>query len=478
MKILMVASEARPFCKTGGLADVAYSLSKELVVMGQEVSIVLPYYKIVKEKIRPNVRKIASYDISLSWRTTIANVYVTYDSGITYYFIENEQYFDRDGFYGYPDDAERFAFFVIAIKELLYHLNLVPDIIHVHDWHPGMLPCVIKEDPYSAQYFAKTKFVTSIHNPAFQGMMPRSVLGDYYGLPDSLYDYGMVRFKDQVSSLKAAIMYSDKITTVSPNHRYELLTPEGSMGLSEVLELREYDFIGILNGIDYLEFNPNADDKLVKNYNAATFLKGKAENKAELFKKLNINDYGHPCFSFVSRVTWQKGMDILFPAIEELARRGSNIVMLGSGEYQYEQKMEELRAKYPDKIAIYIGYNDQLAHEIYASSDFFLMPSLFEPCGLGQMIAQRYGTLPIVRRTGGLRDSVINFDNNNAETANGFGFDSYSANEITRTCIYAYDTWWNKELRKQLVKNAMKTDNSWKKSTKEYLNLYKTIKSK
>lgn len=477
MKILMVASEARPFCKTGGLADVAYSLSKELAVMGQEVFIVLPYYKLVKEKVNPNVKKVTSFPITMSWRKTLANVYVTYDSGITYYFIENSQYFDRDGFYGYNDDGERFAFFVLAVKELLYHVSLVPDIIHTHDWHPGMLACVMKEDEYARNYFKNTKFVTSIHNPAFQGLMGKNMLGEFYGLPDNLYDLGQVRFKGQVSSLKSAVMYSDKITTVSPNHRHELLTPEGSMGLNNVLEYREYDFQGILNGIDYLEFNPEADDKLPYQFSVKNALEGKAKNKAALFQKLNITDYGHPCFSLVSRVTWQKGMDLVFPAVEELAKRGSNIIMLGSGEYQYEQKMEELRARYPDKIAIYIGYNDQLAHEIYASSDFFLMPSLFEPCGLGQMIAQRYGTLPIVRRTGGLRDSVICYDGNNVDSANGFGFDAYDPSEMVRTCVWAYDNWWKPEVRKQLVINAMNTDNSWQKSANEYLALYKSIVS-
>lgn len=471
----MVASEARPFCKTGGLADVSYSLSKELVAMGEEVSIVMPFYKAIKVKSQPIVKKVASFPISMSWRRAIANVYETKDSGITYYLIENQQYFERDGFYGYDDDPERFAFFVLATKELLYHLNLNPDIIHVHDWHPGMLPCCIKEDPYAREHFKNTKFVLSIHNPAFQGMMPKRVLGDFYGLPDSLFDYGTVRLQDQVSSLKSAIIYCDKVLTVSPNHHFELLTPEGSMGLNEVLRYREYDFTGILNGIDYVEFNPHMDDKIPNPYNGVNFLKAKAANKKALFEKLHINDYGFPCFSLVSRVTWQKGMDILFPALEELANRGCNIVLLGSGEYQYEQRMEELRAKYPDKVAIYIGYNDALAHEIYASSDFFLMPSLFEPCGLGQMIAQRYGTLPIVRRTGGLRDSVIPFDGCNADNANGFGFDAYNDYEMTRTCIWAYDNWWNLPLRKKLIRNAMKTDNSWQKSAKQYLGVYREI---
>ncbi len=464
----MVASEARPFCKTGGLG-------KELATMGQEVFVVLPYYKQVKEKFGQSVKYVTSYPIQMSWRRNMANVFVANESGITYYFIESSQYFDRDGFYGYEDDNERFAFFVIAVKELLYHLNLIPDIIHVHDWHPGMLPCIIKEDPYSADYFKKTKFVVSIHNPAFQGMMDRSCLSDFYGLSDIVYESGKVRFKGAVSSLKSAIMYSDKVTTVSPNHKRELLSPEGSMGLNEVLELREWDFAGILNGIDYVEFDPMHDDKLVANYNAQTFAKGKAANKKALFERLGIIDYGFPCFSLVSRVTWQKGMDLVFPACEELAKRGCNIILLGSGEYNYEQAMEDIRRRYPDKVAVYIGYNDELAHQIYAASDFFLMPSLFEPCGLGQMIAQRYGTLPIVRRTGGLRDSVINFDSGNASTSNGFGFDWYAVNDMISTCLYAYDNWWNVPLRKQLIKNAMKTDNSWTKSAKEYLALYKSI---
>jgi len=471
----MVASEARPLCKTGGLADVIYSLSKELAVMGEEVFIILPYYRFIKQSTRPSVKKVCSYVVPMSWRSERADVYYTYDSGITYYLIDNARYFDRDHFYGDWDDNERFAFFALASKELLYHISLVPDIIHCHDWHVGMIPCLFKEDENAIKHFKKTKFVFSIHNPAFQGMMPESVLGDYFNLPDSLYENGNLRFKDQVSSLKAGIIYADKITTVSPNHQKELLSLEGGMGLDSVLHFREYDFIGVLNGIDYQEFNPVNDEMIIYPYNGVSIFREKTNNKKALFEQLHITDYGQPLFALISRLTWQKGMDIILPAIENLAQKGANIVLLGSGEYKYEQMLERVRSRYPNNIAIYIGYSDKLAHQIYASSDFFLMPSLFEPCGLGQMIAQRYGSLPIVRRTGGLKDSVTGYDGTNERLANGFSFDDYNSEAFSNTCLYALDIWQNVPLRKLLIRNAFKTDNSWSKSAKEYLSIYKNL---
>ncbi|MFA7032577.1 MAG: glycogen synthase [Bacilli bacterium] len=478
MKIVMIASESRPLCKTGGLADVVYSLSKELAVMGEEVFIILPYYRFIKQTTRPSVKKVCSFVVPMSWRSERADVYYTYDSGITFYLIDNSRYFDRDHLYGDWDDNERFAFFSLASKELLYHISLIPDIVHVHDWHAGMVPCLFKEDIYASDYFRKTKFVFSIHNPAFQGMMSPSLLGDYYNLPASLYENGRLRFKDQISTLKAGIEYADKITTVSPNHRQELLTREGGMGLESVLKYREYDFVGVLNGIDYQEFNPHEDGIIDFPFNGVNFLKQKQENKKKLFEQMHLQDFNQPLFSLISRLTWQKGLDIVLPTLEALAQKGSNIVLLGSGEYQYEQMMEEIRQKYPHHIAIYIGYNDKLAHQIYASSDFFLMPSLFEPCGLGQMIAQRYGALPIIRRTGGLKDSVICYDGSNEKTANGFGFDDYDQEAMKNTCLYALDQWQNLSLRKQLMRNALKTDNSWSKSAREYLAIYRSLETK
>ena len=474
MRIVMVASESNPLIKTGGLADVCYSLSKELVVMGHEVSVIMPLYKRVFNKFSSVLKKIDSFDVHMAWRVNKADVYVTYQNGIAFHLIDNPYYFGRDGVYGYGDDMERFAFYTLASEIFLARQKKAPDIIHIHDWHPGMLACLVRKGDH-AKYFKKTKTVFSIHNPAFQGMMGEDDLYNLYNLPHELYEDGSTRFNGGVSSLKTAIIYADKITTVSPTHRWELLTKEGSMGLDSVLAMRENDFIGILNGIDYLEFNPLHDEHIAHPYSAVNFFRTKTLNKWDLFKQLGIKDYGRPLYSFVSRVTWQKGMDIIFPVVDELASKGCNIVMLGSGEYRYEQEMERLRAKYPNNIAVYIGYNDDLAHKIYAASDFFFMPSLFEPCGLGQMIAQRYGTLPIVRYTGGLKDSVIGYDGTNLEKANGFGFTNYNYEAFREVVMLSYDIYDQLELRKQLVKNAMKVDNSWSKSAKEYLSLYKYV---
>ncbi len=476
MKIAMVASEARPFCKTGGLADVVYSLSKELVKMGEDVCIFLPFYDSIRRQISEKaLKKAASFKTHMSWRKQNVDVYQLVTEGINYYFIENQQYFERGHIYGDFDDGERFAFFTMAVKQFMLTKRMYPNVIHVHDWQAGMLPCVLRVDDECREKFAKTKFVFTIHNPAFQGLMPKFTLGDFYNLTDEYYDNGSVRFKDQVSTLKAGIVYANKITTVSPTHHLELLTPEGGMGLDQVLRYREWDFSGILNGIDYLEFNPVEDKQIAKPYSEKNLVSGKKANKEALMNAYGLKNTKGPLFSLVTRITWQKGFDIIFPAVEELIRRGASIFMLGSGESQYEKRWEELRNRYPDRVGIFIGYSDNLAHKVYAASDFFIMPSLFEPCGLGQMIAQRYGTLPIVRRTGGLKDSVICYDGNNAETSNGFGFDAYSIYEMNRTAQYAYDIYENKKILHQLMKNAMLTDNSWLKSTLEYIKLYKAL---
>ncbi len=478
MNIVMVAGEARPFVKTGGLADVTYSLSKELVLKGQTVSIIIPFYKQIREKINPEVSFVTEIPVQMSWRVNVAKIYKTVTDGVTYYLIASEQYFERNAIYGEGDDMERFAFFTMATKLFLNSLEETPDIIHIHDWHPGMLPCLLREDNQIKEKFKYTKCVLTIHNPAFQGCMDKYFLGNFYNLSDDVFFNGKVRFKDGISTLKAGIEYVDKITTVSPTHHEELLTPEGGMGLDSVLKIREYDFSGILNGIDYREFDPAHDPLLIAPYNALTFFRNKIEIKRELFKELGIIDYGQPCFSLVSRVTWQKGMDLVFAACEALASKGANIILLGSGEGRYESAMENLHRRYPKNVAVYIGYNDALAHKVYASTDFFLMPSLFEPCGLGQMIAQRYGALPVVRRTGGLKDSVINYDGTNIETANGFGFDSFSCDEMVRTCLWAFDLWHDLSIRKKLMKNALKTDNTWLKSANQYLDIYKVLTNK
>ena len=473
MRVAMACSEANPFVKTGGLADVTYSLSKELVKMGEEVTIILPLYNQIKAKNLP-MEYVGTVATHMSWRNESANVLHLKQDGIDYYFLENRHYFERDGIYGYDDDGERFAFYCFAFVETLPLVGFKPDIIHAHDWQPGMVFCLIREN--DMKFYKKTKFVFSIHNPAFQGRIDRFSIGDLYNLPDHLFYNGQLEFEGAVSTLKAGIMYADKITTVSPNHREELLTPEGSLGLCNVLRFREYDFCGFLNGIDYNEFNPSDDKYIVKEFGIKNFVSGKKANKEELLRRFELKGEDAPLYSLVSRITWQKGMNLVFAAVRDLANRGANIILLGSGEYNCEQEMEALHREFPDHVGIYVGYNNALAHQIYAGSDFFMMPSLFEPCGLGQMIAQRYGTLPIVRRTGGLRDSVINYDSSNANVSNGFGFDKYNVDDMVSTCVYALDVYYNhKEEFKQLVKNALNTDNSWQKSVKQYHGLYLSL---
>lgn len=474
MKILMVTSESNPFAKTGGLADVVYALSKEQAVLGHEVSIVLPKYGSLMQTENLQMRFIASVPVSLGWREQVAKIFKTVLDGITFYFVDNEYYFAREGLYGYYDDMERFAFFTLAVRNMLEVIKLKPDIIHVHDWQPGMLPVLIKEQNKDQPFYKKMKFVLTIHNPAFQGMFDPNLIVDFYGLPIRLYDNGLLRFNDRASSLKAAIMTVDKITTVSPTHASELLTPEGSKGLDLIINLRRDDFVGILNGIDYQEFNPLKDPNLPLNFSNRS-LNRKEQLKKLLFEELNIDYHGQALYGMVSRLTWQKGINLVLEAAELVLQKGASVVIVGSGEYGYEQEFERLRARYPNTMAIYIGYNNQLAHRVYAASDFFFMPSLFEPCGIGQMIAMRYATLPIVRRTGGLNDTVIGYDGQNEDEATGFVFDEYNRYWMNLTTLFALEIYQDKELLKKLRLNAMRVDNRWEKSAKEYIALYEEV---
>lgn len=479
MRILMVTAEANPFVKTGGLADVVYALSKEEVIFGHEVAIVLPLYGLMRNQQTHPMRQVLQLDIALGWRHQTANIYQTFVEGITYYFIDNEYYFAREGIYGYPDDIERFAFFTLAVVAMLKALAKPFDLIHLHDWQPGMLPVVIRENERHEPLFKNVRFVLTIHNPAFQGMFAPSSLPDYFGLSEELYTNGAVRFQGQASSLKAAIIYCDKITTVSPTHAQELLTKEGAKGLDSVITFRQADFSGILNGIDYDEFNPRTDLYIAANYTGRWLERNKLLCKNDLIARFNLQNPDHqPVFGLVSRLTWQKGLELYLPAMRKVLERGGLVVALGSGEYLYEQALEKLRAEFPTKVGIYIGYNNKLAHQIYAGSDFFVMPSLFEPCGSGQMIAQRYGTLPIVRFTGGLKDSVIGFNGENLTTANGYGFNDFDPYWMNLTVMYAYDQYFNPGVHLRLMRNALAVNNTWKQSAQAYLKLYRSIGGK
>ena len=470
MRIVFIASEANPFIKTGGLADVVYSLAAEFASLDHEVAIILPFYSKIHDSITSSLENLGHFGINMSWRRVDAKIYHTKFRRIDYFFIENDRYFARRNIYGEQDDGERFAFFSLAATQLMIRYNLEPDIVHIHDWQVGMVPVLMREK--HNDYFYKTKTILTIHNPAFQGGFGRDFILDIYDLPARCYDEGAIRLNDGVSTLKAAIMYCDRITTVSPTHREEILWHDGR-GLEGALRLRERDFVGILNGIDYNEFSPMTDRDIAMNYNADDFYTAKQVNKDSLLNHFHLTNLGLPVYGLVSRLTWQKGIDLVIPMIRSLVHKGCTFVILGNGEYELEQQFEQLRREFPYNVGIYIGYSNELAHLIYAGSDFFLMPSLFEPCGLSQMISQRYVTLPIVRKTGGLNDSVICYDNNNADMANGFGFGPNSIEEFIKTVSYSFDTYWNLPLRKRLIENALRTDNSWVKSASEYLKLYK-----
>ncbi len=472
MKIAMVASEANPLCKTGGLADVVYSLSKELVILGEEVSVILPYYKKIKGRPDLKLKKLGSYDVYLSWRRQSADIYLCYIDGIAYYLVGNDYYFDRDDLYGYGDDGERFAFFTLAARNLFPFLSLHADVIHVHDWQVGMLPVLVREQSRDLPCFAGTKFVMTLHNEAFKGLLDRYFLNHFYGLDDILFDDGRVRFDGMVSTLKAGIIYADEIVAVSPNHAKELLSPGDSMRLDGVLALKQGHFQGIVNGIDTMEFNPAEDPLLAKNYDVSSFKEGKKVCKEHLLKSMFLPVSDAPVFGLVSRLTSQKGIDLVVQVARGIFDKGGKMTVLGSGEYELEQAFENLRAQYPEQMAIYRGYNNQLAHDIYAGSDFFLMPSLFEPCGIGQMLAQHYGSLPLCRRVGGLADTVTPYVEGNTD-ATGFLFDDYSGSAFWSQIESAFRVYENTKLKNTLVKNAMNIDYSWKTSALAYLALYR-----
>lgn len=463
MKIVMVASESNPLCKTGGLADVVYSLSRELVKNGHEVFVFLPFYKSLKNKKINAVNKGYDY-VDMSWRHQYLGIFDYEVDGIKFKLIDNEQYFNRDNLYGYDDDGERFAFFSLAVRKVIHKEKIKPDVVHVHDWQAGMLPALMKGAPLDKH---KTHFVLTIHNPAFKGYLDKMALGNLYNLSDDMYDSGAVRLENRVSTLKAGIYFADKITTVSPTHRNELLTKELSQGLSEVLEFRKDDFVGIVNGIDVNEFDPSSDKNIAANYSFMAFKQNKKLCKKDLLKTFGLKNINAPVYGLVSRLTWQKGIDLILMNAQYMLSRGANLVVLGSGEYNLEQAFQSLRDRYPNQVGIYIGYNDKLAHKVYAGSDFFLMPSLFEPCGIGQIIAQRYGALPLVRETGGLVDTVH-------PEVDGFSFKEY--NPYSMYCVlertfqvyYEDNVFFNK-----LVENALSINHSWLDSMNKYLNIYK-----
>lgn len=474
MKILMVASEANPFIKVGGLGDVVYSLAKAFVKKGQEVAIVIPFYKSLRYQTKYPIQFIGHIDVFLSWRKHTVSLLTTNIDGITYYFTDASYYFDRDGVYGYPDEHERWAAFVHAVRHMMPVVGFQADVVHLHDWPTGMLPVLIRELDKGNRFYQNMKFVMTIHSPAFHGDFSPHLIDDFYGLSQQLYENGTLRFQDQASTLKAGLVYADRITTVSPTHAKELLTSEGSFGLDSILHLYRDKFVGILNGIDTDEWNPIQDPHLFNPIQPQTLQLNKDKNKEHLFKMFDLDHPQYPLFGLVSRLTFQKGIHLILDNLDHFVHLGAKFIFLGAGEMALEHRLKDFESKYPKAVRVILGYNNPIAHQIYASSDFFLMPSLFEPCGISQMIAMRYGTLPVVRETGGLMDTVKGYAVH-GEQATGFSFLHYTGDSLGWAMQQAMSLFEQKLLLKKLQLNAYETNHDWEKASQLYLKLFTSI---
>lgn len=474
--ILMVASEGLPFVKTGGLADVIGSLPAALAEQGNEVKVVMPLYKKIAEKNFNDLYFCKRYTVSINYREVPVTVYSATVGKVAYFFIQHQGYFERDELYGYQDDGERFAYFQKAVIEMLNQLNYWPNIVHCHDWQSGMIPCMVKETHNFDPRYAKLKFVFTIHNMAYQGNFGPEMLDPCLGLPNYLMENGNVKFDGGISFMKSALLYSDKITTVSPTYAQEILTPQYGERLDAVLNMRKYDLWGIVNGIDIDLWNPSKDKTIPFNFNKVNIKTQKAKDKAALQQELGLEVNPNVLLvGVVSRLTWQKGFYLLMEKLDAIADAPIQLAILGTGEDKIEQALRNLENNHKGKICFYRGYNEALAHRIYASSDMFLMPSLFEPCGISQLCSMRYGTLPLVRETGGLKDTVNPY-NAYDKSGNGFSFEKYNSQDLMNTISMAADVYYNKKADwETLITNAMNTDVSWEKSARTYTLLYNEL---
>ena len=475
MRVLFAASEAHPFIKSGGLGDVIGALPKELKNLDVDARVIIPRYKGIRKDLFENMLYIRSFNVPVGWRNQNCNVFeYTYDN-VIYYFIDNNYYFDRNEMYGHIDDGERFAFFSRAVLNFLKENNWCPDIIHCNDWQTGMIPVMLKVEYYSDSFYSNIKTVFSIHNLLFQGNYIPSILPELFGYDYGLYDNMSLELNGNVSFMKGGINFSDKVSTVSKTYAEEIKTIEYGENLEGLLSYRSNDLIGIVNGIDYNEYNPENDMHISKKYGIYN-LQDKLENKKDLQRSLGLPvNENIPVISIVSRLTHQKGIDLIINSIEQILQRGAQLIVLGTGEKKYEDYFRYLQDKYNDRVSTNIQFDNGLAHRIYAGSDMFLMPSMFEPCGLGQLIALRYGTIPIVRETGGLKDTVIPY-NEIMGIGTGFSFREYRQEDLSLIMNYALDVYYNnKEAWYSLVNQAISSDNSWSKSAKEYKNLYERI---
>lgn len=471
MKVLFVASEAVPFIKSGGLADVAHALPKKLRELGVDVRVVIPKYGDIPKNLLKDSRKVAQCIVPMNWRQQYCGIEEVLHDTIPYYLVDNMYYFQRDGLYGHYDDGERYSFFCRAVLEMLEPLDFIPDIIHLNDWHTGMVSVLLSDEYLHRPGFGHIKSVFTIHNLKYQGIFPAGILPDLLNLSMNYFYSRELEFHGNISFMKAGIRYSNYVTTVSPTYAMEIQNPYFGEKMDGVIRDRESTLFGIVNGIDTEIYNPKTDPYLYKPYDI-TSVWHKRENKEELQRQLGLPVSPEvPMLAMITRLTDQKGLDLVAHVLHEILQMDLQMVVLGTGDHQYEQMFSDFQAMYPTKLSAQLRFDNALSHMIYAASDLFLMPSLFEPCGLGQLIALRYGSIPVVRETGGLKDTVIPWDEF-AGTGNGFSFANYNAHEMLYAIRYGVQCYHEPSQWKILQKNAMTADNSWTHSAQLYKDLY------
>lgn len=471
MKVCFIAAEAAPFVKVGGLGDVIGSLPKSLRELGVDARVILPLYSSIDRE-RFGLKYKAYQFVDLGWRHSYCGIFETEVDGVPCYFVDNEQYFNRDSIYGQIDDGERFAFFSKAALEILPALDFKPDVVNVNDWHTAL--SVIYLDVLKsreAEFYKDMKSVLSIHNIEFQGKFNPYEMGNLFGLENKYFD--ALIYNGDLNLLKGAIQLADRVNTVSETYAREILDPYFSYGLDKILTVEQGKLRGILNGIDVDKFNPKTDPMIPVNYDLKTF-EDKVQNKLAFQKEMDLEvNADIPLIGMVTRLTHQKGIDLILQASEDILRTGAQLVILGTGDAHYESALRSLEHYRHDRVRSILLFSNEMSAKIYAASDLFLMPSKTEPCGLSQLISMRYGTIPVVHRVGGLRDTVIPFT---GVEGNGFTFESFQAGDMMDaiyravTCFYQSPDEW-----KQIIKNNLQKDVSWEQSAKKYLDLYHEV---
>ena len=475
MKVLYAASEAVPFCKTGGLADVAGSLPPALAAQGVETAVILPLYRRVKERFADQLTFLCYDYVDLAWRHAYCGLFSLKKDGVTWYFLDNEQYFGRPELYGCADDGERFGFFSRAVVKMLDHLDFWPDVIHCNDWQTALIPIYLKDDGVREERYRSVRTVLTIHNIEYQGRYDPYCLGDLFGLDRGWVDDGTLLLDGDLNLLKGAILTADAVNAVSPTYAQELKNPYFAHRMEGILTQCGYKLSGVLNGIDMKLYDPAADPRIAANYTAED-VSGKAADKAALQKALGLRPEPEtPIIAMVSRLVTHKGLDLIREVMGDIMELPVQFVLLGSGDAAYEDFFRHAAERWPERMAIRLGYDEALSMAIYAGADLFLMPSRSEPCGLSQMIAMRYGTVPIVRETGGLKDTVQPYEAWR-DAGTGFTFANYSSADmlhVLREAVYLYKDYPDAFAR--LRRRAMERDFSWNRSAGDYLKIYAAV---